>query len=65
MKNQYYLFLLFSISVFTYAQELDLIQYSDISSIPKIVLNPEIQTELQTLLKHDYLKFQVVFQKVC
>ena len=37
MKNHYYLFLLFSISVFTHAQELDLIQYSDISSIPQIV----------------------------
>lgn len=61
MKNQYYLFLLFSIPIFTHAQELDLIQYSDISSIPKIVLNPKIQTELQTLLKHDYLKFQSNF----
>ncbi len=61
MKNQYYLFLLFSISVFTHAQELDFIQYSDISSIPQIVLNPKIQTELQTLLKHDYLKFQSNF----
>ena len=40
MKNHYYLFLLFSISVFTHAQELDFIQYSDISSIPQIVLNP-------------------------
>lgn len=57
MKHQYYLFLLFSISVFTHAQELDLIQYSDISSIPQIVLNPKIQT----LLKHDYLKFQSNF----
>ena len=65
MKNHYYLFLLFSISGFTHAQELDFIQYSDISSIPQIALNPKIQTELQTLLKHDYLKFQVVFQKVC
>jgi hypothetical protein len=61
MKNHYYLFLLFSISVFTHAQELDFIQYSDISSIPQIVLNPKIQTELQTLLKHDYLKFQSNF----
>ena len=61
MKNQYYLFLLFSISVFTHAQELDLIQYSNISSIPQIVLHPKIQTELQTLLKHDYLKFQSNF----
>ncbi|ENV07243.1 MULTISPECIES: hypothetical protein [Acinetobacter] len=62
MKNQYYLFLLFSISVFTHAQELDLIQYSDISSIPQIVLKPKIQTELQTLLKHDYPKFQANFE---
>ena len=62
MKNHYYLFLLFSISVFTHAQELDLIQYSDISSIPQIALNPKIQTELQTLLKHDYLKFQSHFE---
>lgn len=61
MRHQYYLFLLFSISVFTHAQELDLIQYSDISSIPQIVLNPKIQTELQTLLNHDYLKFQSNF----
>lgn len=61
MRNQYYLFLLFSISVFTHAQELDLIQYSNISSIPQIVLHPKIQTELQTLLKHDYLKFQSNF----
>ena len=61
MKNTYYLFLLFSLSVFTHAQKLDLIQYSDISSIPQIALNPKIQTELQTLLKHDYLKFQSNF----
>lgn len=61
MKHQYYLFLLFSLSVFTHAQKLDLIQYSDISSIPQIALNPKIQTELQTLLKHDYLKFQSNF----
>lgn len=40
MKNTYYLFLLFSLSVFTHAQKLDLIQYSDISSIPQIALNP-------------------------
>ena len=61
MKNTYYLFLLFSLSIFTHAQKLDLIQYSDISSIPQIALNPKIQTELQTLLKHDYLKFQSNF----
>ena len=61
MKNHYYLFLLFSLSVFTHAQKLDLIQYSDISSIPQIALNSKIQTELQALLKHDYLKFQSNF----
>lgn len=61
MKRQYYLFLLFSISAFIHAQELDLIQYSDISSIPQIALNSKIQTELQTLLKHDYQKFQSNF----
>ena len=42
MKNTYYLFLLFSLSVFTHAQKLDLIQYSDISSIPQIALNQKI-----------------------
>lgn len=62
MKNTYYLFLLFSLSVFTHAQKLDLIQYSDISSIPQIALNSKIQTELQALLKHDYLKFQSNFE---
>jgi hypothetical protein len=61
MKNKYYFFY-FSISTFTHAQELDFIQYSDISSIPQIVLNQKIQTELQTLLKHDYLKFQVILK---
>ncbi|WP_218665576.1 hypothetical protein, partial [Acinetobacter sp. Colony158] len=61
MKNKYYLFLLFSISVFTHAEKLDLIEYSDISSIPQIALNPKIQTELQILLKHDYQKFQSNF----
>jgi len=43
MNNKYYLFLFFSISVFTHAEKLDLIQYSDISSIPQIALNPKIQ----------------------
>ena len=61
MKHRYYFSLLLILSSFSYAQELDLIQYSDISSIPQIVLNPKIQTELQTLLKHDYLKFQSNF----
>lgn len=61
MKNKYYLCLLFSISVFTHAEKLDLIQYSNISSISQIALNPKIQTELQTLLKHDYQKFQSNF----
>ena len=58
MKSQYYLFLLFSISVFTHAQELDLIQYSDISSVPQIASNQKIQIELRKLLKHDYTKFK-------
>lgn len=61
MKNKYYLYLLFSISVFTHAEKLDLIQYSNISSISQIALNPKIQTELQILLKHDYQKFQSNF----
>ncbi len=61
MKHRYSFSLLLILSSFSHAQELDLIQYSDISSIPKIVLNPEIQTELQTLLKDDYLKFQSNF----
>ena len=65
MKHRYYFSLLLILSSFSHAQELDLIQYSDISSIPQITSNQKIQTELQTLLKHDYLKFQVVFQKVC
>ncbi len=53
MKNHYYLFsIFFNLRFSTHAQELDFyIQYSDISSIPQIVLNPKIQTELQTLLK--------------
>jgi len=62
MKSQYYLFLLFSISVFTHAQELDLIQYSDISSVPQIASNQKIQIELRKLLKHDYPKFQSNFE---
>ena len=62
MKNKYYLSLFLLFSIFTYAQELDLTQYSDISSIPQIALNPKIQTELQALLKHDYQKFQSNFE---
>ena len=62
MKNKYYLSLFLLFSIFTYAQELDLTQYSDISSIPQIALNPKIQTELQALLKHDYQKFQFNFE---
>ncbi len=49
-------------SSFSHAQELDLIQYSNISSIPQIALNQKIQTELQALLKHDYPKFQANFE---
>lgn len=56
MKNTYYLFLLFSLSIFTHVQKLDLIQYSDISSIPQIALNPKIQTELEKLFMRDRWK---------
>lgn len=50
------------LSSFAYAQGFDLDHYSDISSIPQITLNQKIQTELQKLLKHDYLKFQSNFE---
>ena len=50
------------LSTFTHTQALDLVQYSDISSIPQIALNQKIQTELQKLLKHDYQKFQSNFE---
>ena len=62
MKHRYYLSLLLILSSFSHAQELDLIQYSDISSIPQIALNQKIQTELQALLKHDYPKFHANFK---
>lgn len=62
MKHRYYFSLLLILSSFSYAQELDLIQYSDISSIPQIASNQKIQTELQALLKHDYPKFQANFE---
>ena len=62
MKHRYSFSLLLILSSFSHAQELDLIQYSDISSIPQIALNPKIQTELQELLKHDYQKFQSNFE---
>ena len=62
MKHRYYFSLLLILSSFSHAQELDLIQYSDISSIPQIALNQKIQTELQALLKHDYQKFQSHFE---
>ena len=61
MKQKYSFALLLFLPTLIHAQALDLIQYSDISSIPQIVLNPKIQTGLQTLLKHDYLKFQSNF----
>ena len=61
MKQKYSFALLLFLPTLIHAQALDLIQYSDISSIPQIALNPKIQTELQTLLKHDYLKFQSNF----
>lgn len=62
MNNKYYLVLLLLISTTTQAQALDLVQYSDISSVPQIASNQKIQTELQKLLKHDYPKFQSNFE---
>ncbi|MEB4799391.1 hypothetical protein [Acinetobacter soli] len=62
MKHRYYFSLLLILSSFSHAQELDLIQYSDISSIPQIASNQKIQTGLQALLKHDYPKFQANFE---
>ena len=62
MKNKYYFSLLLILSTFVHAQELDVAQYSDISSISQIALNQKIQTELQRLLKHDYQKFQSNFE---
>lgn len=62
MKNKYYFSLFLILSIFTHAQELDLAQYSDISSISQIASNQKIQTELQKLLKHDHQKFQSKFE---
>lgn len=62
MNNKYYLALLLLLSTVIHAQELDLVQYSDISSVPQIASNQKIQTELQKLLKHDYPKFQSNFE---
>ena len=62
MKNKYYFSFLLIFSMFGHAQEFDLAQYSDISSVPQIALNQKIQTELQKLLKHDYQKFQSNFE---
>ena len=62
MKHRYYFSLLLILSSFSHAQELDLIQYSDISTVPQIASNQKIQTELQALLKHDYPKFQANFE---
>lgn len=62
MKNKYYFSLLLILSTFAYAQEFDLANYSDISSIPQFDSNQKIQIELQKLLKHDYPKFQANFE---
>ena len=62
MKQKYSFALLLFLPTLIHAQALDLIQYSDISSIPQIALNQKIQTELQALLKHDYPKFQANFE---
>ena len=62
MKHRYYFSLLLILSSFSHAQELDLIQYSDISSIPQIASNQKMQIELQKLLKHDYPQFQANFE---
>lgn len=62
MKNKYSLALLLLFSTFSHAQDLDLAQYSDISSICQIALNQKPQTEFQELLMHDYQKFQSNFE---
>ncbi|WP_339352560.1 hypothetical protein [Acinetobacter beijerinckii] len=62
MKQKYSFALLLFLPALIHAQALDLVQYSDISSIPQITLNQKIQTELQKLLKHDYQKFQSHFE---
>ena len=56
MNNKYYLALF---STFSYVEALDLVQYSDISTVPQIASNQKIQTKLQ---KHDYPKFQSNFE---
>ena len=53
MKQKYSFALLLFLPTLIHAQALDLIQYSDISSIPQITSNQKIETELQKLLKHD------------
>lgn len=62
MKQKYSFALLLFLPTLIHAQALDLIQYSDISSIPQITSNQKIQTELQALLKHDYPKFRANFE---
>ena len=62
MKYKYSLALLLLISTVTQAQTLDIVKYSDISSISQIAWNQKIQTELQKLLKHDHQKFQSNFE---
>ncbi len=62
MKQKYSFALLLFLPALIHAQALDLVQYSDISSIPQITSNQKIQTELQKLLKHDYPKFQANFE---
>lgn len=62
MKHRYYFSLLLILSSFSHAQELDLIQYSDISTVSQIASNQKIQIELQKLLKQDYPKFQANFE---
>ena len=62
MTHKYSFALLLFLPTLIHAQALDLVQYSDISSIPQITSNQKIQTELQKLLKHDYQKFQSHFE---
>ncbi len=62
MKNKYYFGFLLILSTLVHAQEIDLVQYSDISSINQIASNQKIQIELQKLLKHDYQKFRSNFE---
>ena len=62
MTHKYSFALLLFLPTLIHAQALDLVQYSDISSIPQITSNQKIETELQKLLKHDYQKFQSHFE---